>query len=57
MNTRHINPDELRAMFARRANLSDEHHDALTRINPTTDDRPVVLYDMGTDIPMTGVER
>lgn len=44
--------DELRARFARKATLSPEHHDALTRVTPT-DDRPVVLYTMGTDTPMT----
>lgn len=44
--------DELRARFARKATLSPEHHDALTQLTPT-DDRPVVLYMMGTDTPVT----
>lgn len=42
--------DELRARFARKANLSADHHDALTRLTET-DGRPVVLYLMGTDTP------
>lgn len=45
--------DELRARFARKATLSPEHHDALTQLTPTVDDRPVVLYMMGTDTPVT----
>ena len=44
--------EELRAKFARKAMLSDEHHDALIKLDITDGDRPVVLYMMGTDTPM-----
>lgn len=40
--------DELRARFSRKVNLSDDHHDALTKLSET-DGRPVVLWEMGTD--------
>lgn len=40
--------EELRARFARKANLTPEHHDHLLKLD-ITDDRPVILFDMGTD--------
>ncbi len=43
-----ITVEELRRRFARKANLSPEHHDALTKLTET-DGRPVVLWEMGTD--------
>ena len=52
-HTQQISTEDLRARFARKANLSDEHHDALVNLTET-DGRPVVLFDLGTEHPAYG---
>ena len=47
--------EQLRAKFARKANLTDEHHDALVKLEPTDPTTtPVVLFELGTDLPAYG---
>ena len=47
--TETLTVEELRQRFARKANLSPEHHEALSKLTETNP-RPVVLWEMGTDL-------